>query len=411
MAHPIHIRFDQRQENGELVRRLIFEGVEGRDGPRAESWWRIPGGSARADLPVLDSLVCAHVQWVATLGQDVVVHGPLSAGGLYNMQQMLEIRCAQTPQRYRRIPVIEAEAIVSGAHPAHPPTGVLVALSGGLDSTFTAIRHVHRLVGETYYPVAGLVLVQGFDIPLHQTERFEALRRRLTPLVESLKLPLLTASTNSMALGGRVWPHSSMPLFGGTLVHFSEVSTHALVSSGTPYGTPRFASIAHGSYLDELCSNDFFRISTDGGGFTRAEKAEALLPYPEALQALKVCWQGADPASNCGACPKCIMTRLDFFAVGLRHPPCFDQPLALHHIANLHLPSMSAGRDFYRFCWSELEKRGSTGPEVTLLRQRLSRAPPDFLAPFVHRWARRARRVIPMGARRLVHRLLGRITA
>ena len=189
------------------------------------------------------------------------------------------------------------------------------------------------------------------------------------------------------------------------------MSTYALVSSGTPYGTPRFASIAHGSYLDELCSNDFFQIRTDGGGFKRADKIETLLPYTEALRALKVCWQGADPASNCGICPKCVMTRLNFLAAGLRNPPCFDQPLTSHHIADLPLPSINTGRDFYRFCWSELEERGITGPEVTLLRQRLSRAPPEFLAPFVHRWARRARRVIPVGARRLVHRLLGRVTA
>jgi len=410
MKKPIQLWFEQTHDQGELVRRLIFEDVEGPDGPRCESWWRIPGSMDHPDLPVLDSLVCAHIQWAATLGQDLVVHGPISAGGLYNMNQLLELRCALTPLRYRRPISILPDRVITGAFPAQSSRHVVVAFSGGLDSTFTVVRHALRLAGEASYSIAGLILVLGFDVPLHMGDRFDALRRRLTPLADMLGLPLYTISTNSMMLGGRVWPHSAMPLFGGALVHFASLSTQAMVSSGTPHGVPKFASIAHGSHLDSFCSNDFFQMITDGGGYTRADKAEALLPYPEAVKSVKVCWQGPDPSSNCGVCPKCVMTRIDFLAAGMRNPSCFDQPLTRDHIAQLKLSSTEVSRDFFRFCWSEMAERGVTGPEVTLLRQRLSRVPPGFLAPAVDRWLRRIRRIVPAGIRRRFHQTLARVT-
>lgn len=410
MTKPIHIWFEQTHDQGDLVRRLIFEDVEGPDGPRCESWWRVPGVIDHPDLPVLDSLVCAHIQWAATLGQDLVVHGPVSAGGLYNMNQLLQFRCALTPLRYRRPVSILPDRVITGAFSSQPSQRVVVAYSGGLDSTFSVVRHAYRLAGEASYAIAGLVLVHGFDVPLHMGDRFDALRRRLAPLADALGLPLYTISTNSMMLGGRVWPHSAMPLFGGALVNFTFLSTQAMVSSGTPHGVPKFASIAHGSHLDSFCSNDYFRMITDGGGYTRADKAEALLPYPEAVKTVKVCWQGSDPSSNCGVCPKCVMTRIDFLAAGLRNPSCFSEPLTLDHIALLNLPSTVIARDFFRFCWSEIMERGVTGPEVTLLRQRLSRVPPEFLALLVDRWAKRIRYVVPDGIRRKIHQTLARVT-
>lgn len=411
MSKPIQVWFEEAIENGDLVRRLVFEDIEGPDGPRAESWWRIPGSAHAAELPVLDSLVCSHALWAATLGQDLVVHGPMSAGGLYNLGQLLELRKAMAPARYKRPIAVVPDRVITGGRPPDTANRVMVAYSGGLDSTFTVTRHARGLADEAAYPVAGLVMVLGFDIPLHRADRFEALRRRLNPLVESLGLPLHTVVTNSMLLGGRTWPQAAMPLFGSALVHFSGISPAGMVSSSATHGTPRFNAVSHGSFLDALCSNDFFRLITDGGGYGRADKAEALLPYPEALAAVKVCWQGPDPAVNCGACQKCIMTRLDFLAAGLPDPPCFDGPLTLDHIATLELHSMYGARDFFRFCWSELEARGVAGPEVTLLRQRLSRVPPDALAPAVQRWAGHVRRLVPTPIRQSIHRAWARLSS
>lgn len=404
-SKPIHVWFEERAEKGGLTRRLVFDGVESPDGPRAEAWWHMPGTTDLPAPPVLDSFICGYVLRAAMLGQDLVVHGPLSPGGLYNMSQLLEIRHALSPERYPRLIHVLPDTVVAAARPAGEPELAMAALSGGLDSTFTAIRHGRALAGDAAFKLAGLVLVLGFDIPLEQADRFEVLRRRVAPLAESLGLPLHTVTTNGMHFGGRAWPQSAMPLFGSVLANFSGRCAVGLVSAGAPHGIPRFG-ISHPPALDALCSNDYFRVVSDGGGFGRADKIEALRLFPDALAGLKVCWQGPDPARNCGVCEKCVMTRLNFLAAGLPDPPCFDTPLALAHIAGLSMPSLEKARDLFRICWNELDQRGCAGPEVDLLRRRLARVPAESTRASFRDIRNIVRRWMPARAR---HALYGHL--
>ena len=153
-------------------------------------------------------------------------------------------------------------------------------------------------------------------------------------------------------------------------------SASASFRGGTPHGSPRFG-FSHPAILDTLVSNDCFRVVTDGGAFGRTDKVEALLPFPEAIEGIKTCWEGDDPSRNCGRCQKCVITRLNFLAAGMPNPPCFDTPLSLEHIAALPMPDIGAARDLFRVCWNEMHQRRCTGPEMALLERRLRRVPPD----------------------------------
>jgi hypothetical protein len=81
-----------------------------------------------------------------------------------------------------------------------------------------------------------------------------------------------------------------------TLSHFGHLAPIALVSSGAPYGIPRFG-ISHPTAVEAQASGDWFRVVTDGSGFGRTEKVEMLTPYPAVLAAIKVCWEGDDPGA------------------------------------------------------------------------------------------------------------------
>lgn len=384
--------------DGYLTRKLILEGIAIPGGERAETWWRFPEALGLEPLRVWDSLVCGHLLWASSLGQDLVVHGPMSATGLYNLHQLVEIRRALQPHRYKPI-CVTADKVVDAAPVSDGGRGrVLAAYSGGLDSTFTVIRHARGLPGERTYPLDGLVLVLGFDVPLHRKDRFAALRNRLDPVAKLLGLPLHVVESNALELGGGTWPQSAMPLFGSVLAQCAGRGGTGLVSAGAPYGTAYFA-LSHVPPMDDLCSHEDFRLVTDGCGFGRADKAEALLAYPEILSSLRVCWQGPDPARNCGVCPKCVMTRINFLAAGLENPPCFDTPLQLKHIAGLPLISLGQARDFFRFCLVELDARGVQHPAASLLRRRLSRVPPDHVAPALWKWVGRARALAASGRR------------
>jgi len=189
------------------------------------------------------------------------------------------------------------------------------------------------------------------------------------------------------------------------LSHFGHLAPIALVSSGAPYGIPRFG-ISHPTAVEALASGDWFRVVTDGSGFGRTEKVEMLTPYPAVLAAIKVCWAGDDPGKNCGACEKCVMTRLNFLAAGIRDAPCFDTPLTPELIAGLSMPSTNVVRDLFRTCWNELEARNCSGPEVDLLRRRLSRVPPDVVVEWRKKTHDNIARWLPRWVKQLIKRAL-----
>lgn len=397
MLDPIHIWFEEGREGGEIVRRLVCEGVVGLGAPRLDLWWQIPGIDSLPTPPVLDSLLGGPLLWAAMSDQDVVVHGPVSRGGLYNLSQLIEFRQRLSPERYPRVIEVCPDSVIDVARDPYEPSKAIAAFSGGLDSTFTAVRHGLGVAGQATIPIKALVMVHGFDVPLDRLDQFDAMRRRAEPTIKLINIPLHIIRTNSK-LDGRTWPHSAIPLTVGALSHFGHLAPIALVSSGAPYGTPRFG-ISHPSVVEALASGDWFRVVTDGSGFGRTEKVEMLAPYPAVLAAIKVCWEGSDPSKNCGVCEKCVMTRLNFLAAGIRNAPCFDTPLSPKLIAGLSMPSMHKVRDLFRSCWNELEARNCSGPEVDLLRKRLSRVPPNVVVDNA-RWLRQL-------VKQLVTRALG----
>jgi len=403
MIRPIDVWFDERNENGGLVRRLVFENVAGKYGPKAEFWWHISGPEQLPPLPVLDSLLVGPVLFAMMRGQDLVVHGAMSPGGLYNIGQLIEIRQSLSPERYPRRIEIRPDTVTVPRRTAEGASFAIAALSGGLDSTFTAVRHGRRLLGDASYHLRSLVMIRGFDAAPGQPDHFDEMRRRAEPLASFLGLPLHTVATNSKG-DSSTWPQSAIPLTAAALAHFSGLCDTGVVSAGVTSGSPRF-SISHPAVLEALCSNDYFRVVTDGSGFGRTDKIEALLPYPEALAGIKVCWEGPDPSRNCGRCNKCVVTRLNFLAAGIRDAPCFDSPIDLSHIADLHLPSMSSARDLFRFCWNEMAERGITGPEMDLLTRRLSRVPPDKVAYWLGRVQRAVKRRLPQPLKRALRRV------
>ncbi len=174
MKKPIHVWFEEGVEAGASVRRLVFEGAEGRRKPRFDVWWRVPGVTGLPSPPVLDSLLAGHLLWAAKLGQNLVVHGPISRGGLFNLGQLLEMRRGLSPQRYPR-PIELIPETVSSPRPEGDPGLAIAALSAGLDSTFTVVRHARRLAGEASYRLGGVVIVHGFDVKLDRADQFAAI--------------------------------------------------------------------------------------------------------------------------------------------------------------------------------------------------------------------------------------------
>ncbi len=383
---PIQLWFESSAVDGGSEHRVILEDAPPVLGAARQSvFWRAPE-VAKLDLPpTVDSYVCGLALIAAKADRDLVVHAPMSRIGLFNLSQLLAIRHALAPYKFRRNCRVQPQRIVDACRPAKDNRAV-AAMSGGLDSTFTVIRHALKLGGPASHNLSALVMVHGFDAAVERPEDFALMRQRAAPITCRAGLPLYTVVTDIKKLDNAAWPESAIPLTANALAMFSADHGFGVVSAGAPYNVLRMG-LSHPPVFDSMASNGHFTVITDGGAFGRADKIEALKPFPELLDRLKVCWEGSDPARNCGRCKKCVLTRLNLLTAGVDNCRCFEQPLDLSMIHQLRWRSTYEARDFFTLCWNEMERRGRTGPEAAALRKILSRVPPA--RPEIALWTRR----------------------
>jgi hypothetical protein len=96
-----------------------------------------------------------------------------------------------------------------------------------------------------------------------------------------------------------------------------------------------------------------------------------------AMEAVKVCWEGQGASKNCGQCEKCIRTQLNFLAVGVSRPPCFQRQLDPHLITTMNFRN-SAQFNEVASVYSYAQRKGIKDMWVKLLKSRIDhyRNPP-----------------------------------
>lgn len=270
---------------------------------------------------LLDGFVFGVLFYAMRLGQDIHVRGPLSLQMLRNVNELQEAWMIWSPQLYNRIR-ITADEVVAGL-PEPRPDQVIAAYSGGVDSTFTVLRHTGEELGAESYPLRKTVLmVHGFDVPLDRPEQLEALKQRSVPLMQELGLTVRVLRTNLKELRLQRWEDSFMAQLVACLNNYSHEYSHALVASAHPYDELEFPS---GSTVatDHLFSGAEMQVVHDGACASRTEKVKLIARNAAATESVKVCWEGINTHENCGVCEKCVRTRLNFRAVGVNEPACF----------------------------------------------------------------------------------------
>ncbi|MCC7351961.1 MAG: hypothetical protein IT446_15485 [Phycisphaerales bacterium] len=372
----IHVWFEASENDGGSEHRLVLENLPPSLGPdRQTVFWRAVGCPGLDLPPVVDSYVCGLALIASHTDRDLVVHGPMSRAGLFNLGQLVSIRHSLNPWRFGRQTEVKADSVVDLHRPGGSNNSAVCAVSGGLDSSFTLIRHALKLDGAASHAVSAAVMVHGFDAKLDQADRFALMKQRAEPIVKRAGVELLTVVTDIRKLDDACWPESAIPLTANALAMFSKQNAVGLVSAGAPYNVLRMG-LSHPPIFDSLASNGWFTVFTDGGSFGRADKFEMLKAYPEVIDAIKVCWEGPDPSRNCGTCKKCVLTRLNMLTAGIDDARCFDTPLEESMIRRLRWRDVYEARDFFTLCWNEMRLRGTIGPMVDALRRRLAMTPP-----------------------------------
>ena len=261
-------------------------------------------------------------------GKVLEIDGPISAGAMRNVQAFQEAWASMLPGQFGVVEIVPKEVVQDP--PVHGRAAV-AAFSGGLDSTFTLIRHAKKLLGHGSYPITHALMVHGLDVQLRHPSVFRSLRERVAPLLDELGVELIVARSNvrnpfpdTPKIQVQPYAYSQAAQIAGILHLLPEDRfAYGLIGSTEPY---RQLVLPWGTNpaTDYLLSNDRFSIVHDGAAFTRCEKAAFVAEHPTALRTLRVCI--AQTRGNCGVCEKCVRTRLNLMVVGVDHPPCFDQP-------------------------------------------------------------------------------------
>ena len=324
----------QEQRAAGTRRRLCL--TETTDGRPLDIYFDFVGESFPEPF-VLDGFVNAVIFYAMGSGQDIRVDGRMTRSALLNLATFQEAWCRWRPGVYRPVR-IEPHSLVDD--PPRAPPRSIAAFSGGADAIFTALRHA----GDPY-ALDSVLLVHGFDVPTDRPDQFGKLLERVRPFLDHLKLRPRIVRTNIAELRFQDWLDSFLAQLSCCLHSFSHEFRFGLTGGGEPYDA-LVLPWGQNPCTDYLLSGDGFSIVHDGAAFSRTEKIAAIARDPIATRAIKVCWEAPDLSTNCGVCEKCVRTRLNFKAVGIDNPSCFDGELTPQQIRDIRFSNESQRAGF-----------------------------------------------------------------
>ncbi len=310
-----------RESDGTVVARAVIENPKGE---RIPLWYRVPAGHLSAITKGPDPFVLGTLFKAMRESTDLTVHGDVSPTLMQNLEEFQEAWACWRPKVYSKIEISadqEREQPLSSNSDA-----ALMSFSGGVDSAFTAFRHRTGRGGRLTRNLQAGIMVHGFDIPLEQISIFERAAQRSAKMLSSLGMTLIPVVTNIREIGGN-WEDVHGAAVASCLTLFQGGYSTGLMASTEPY-TNLVLPWGSNPLTDRLMSSHAFRIVHDGAAFSRCDKIREIAHWPEALQYLRVCWQGDRKDRNCGRCEKCIRTILNFRAVGLGLPECFAEDVS-----------------------------------------------------------------------------------
>lgn len=316
--------------------------IEAPNQERSQLWYRLPTQYSSLITPSCDPFVVATILLFMRWSAPVVVHGQVSPSLLQNLEEFQAAWVCWHPSWYQKIE-ITAEVEREIAEVALSDEAI-TTFSGGVDSCFTAWRHRTAHCGRQQRNLQAAVMVHGFDIPLEQQQAFDSAVAKSREMLSSLGVALIPVATNFRELA-QDWEDAHGAGIASCLMLLQRGYKTGLIASGPSY---KSLVLPQGSnpITDSFLSSNAFQIIHDGAGFSRLEKIKEIAQWPEALQNLRVCWEGSQLDRNCGQCEKCIRTILSFRAWGMSLPPCFEQDVTDRQIRDIRVKKAQLEVDF-----------------------------------------------------------------
>jgi hypothetical protein len=253
----------------------------------------------------------------------------------------------------------------------HSSSAAVAAFSSGLDSTFTLSRHLMKDAGRSVRNIQTATMVHGFDMPLEANDGFEALAQNGLAVCRDLGVDFVTVKTNWRRLIQN-WEMTFGVGLASVLHQFSKSHDVALIATEESYENS--PSVWGNSFWsDRFFSSSRLKIELDGGAYDRIERARYLSRHRQLIPFIHVCYAGPRTGHNCGTCPKCILTKLNFLAAGVAEPWPFPQGLTAELIDKMPIKNPWQ-ETFLKIILASLEQNRAVDGTITrAVRSRLKR--------------------------------------
>ena len=398
MADALHVDVEAWATASSLLREVRFRRDAG--GAEIRVLYEIFDGATRDYPNAWDGFLFGALLFLMKSGLPVRVHGPLSRSAMQNLEEVQAFWRMWRPSVYGQVEIVPDRIV--DLERSKPGRRAIAGFSGGVDSTFTVLRHRTGLSGAHPYNLDAVLMVHGFDIDFVNRDDFARAAERARPFLAKMGVALRTARTTLKESNLQNWEDSHACQLASCLHQFSDEFEFGMIASTASYANPE---LPYGSnpVVDHLLSGDAMSLVYDGAGSLKTEKVAAIAKDPVAMAGLRFCWEGKDQSRNCGRCSKCVRTRLMFLLAGVQNPACFDEEFEDTMVDAMRVEQISA--------WARLgeiaaaaERQGVKAPWVRKLQRKMATYRRQALIERQASWAGPA--LDRMGMRGVVKRTL-----
>jgi len=275
--------------------------VKYNDGIVDEYWYEYPSHFEISNSG--NPWLAALLPMAATIGEDLIIPLPLDPRLVDGAKDILRFWKAHEVGTSIVSIIPTGEIAVLEKH----PEGSASFFSSGLDAFFTAYNKPR---------IQYQILVHGFDLSINKEKEFKAHFERISKISKKMGKELIPVKTN---IRQTRWKQTRWQAVshGASLASIGLLFENYFHEIFIPSSTKSFLELScWGSHplTDPLFSTSRTSILTDGDGFTRLEKIQAIKSHQLALDHLHVCIRGRDGSGqdeiNCSHCEKCYRTMI-----------------------------------------------------------------------------------------------------
>jgi len=297
-------------ENGEVVvsARVTFDRPLLNKPERL--WFAFPEKFAPFVTRRSDAFAAGLIVLAMHSGEGLTVEGGLSPRllrGLYEYQRVFNF---WFPQLLSVIPL--NPLALSELAPEQAGKGTLTLFSGGVDSTFTLLKHLPQHQPLPDFQVNYALFIHGYDIPLQNRASFDRACRTFTAELSAVGVELIPVRTNLRYFTSGLLPwmiaHGCATIAAGLMLdglcaRLLVPATHCLDDYKAWGSSP---------LVDHWLSTETIETIHHGISFTRMDKVRFISGWQPAQHFLRVCINeaGRSGVRNCSVCEKCTRTMI-----------------------------------------------------------------------------------------------------